>query len=436
MTSTDTGNGGALDRSESAAAIAAAGIDAANAGDAVAQLLSSADGRRRLAGARRVLGLSLGKAAGEMDTALEAAVPPGRWGGGLVIGLAEHRFTYAGASPFHGGAHPLPDDTSAAAGHAARVLLAGAGLTQDDMVVVCVSGGASAMAGEPISPLTVGDLREATSRFLRSGLDVTAINTVRQAVTHLGGGGLASATWPARCWGLVLVDNVQVGVSAVGSGPTFSPLGDVFAARAIVERVSMPASLRQTLLAGIEAGARRIPRLGRTESIVIAGPGTALRGAVAAARAREYEVHVLSDVLQGEVRKVAKTLGAVCRHHAEAGRRVCVLAAGEVTVSIPEGCAGRGGRCQEFAWLMAPEIAGVPGAEFAAVASDGCDFLRGVGGARVTADTSRHLREAGVDWLAHLEAHDTFCPLKEVGALLEGRTTGTNVCDLYVFIAS
>ena len=419
-----------------AVAIAEAGVEAAHAGAAVTRYLASGEARRRLQGARRVIGLSVGKAAPAMHAALEQALPGGRLERGLVVGPEEHRETYAGASPYISGAHPLPDATSVGAARALRAFLAAADLREDDAVLLCLSGGASAMACEPREPLTLDELRDATHRFLRAGLDVTSINAVRQAVTTLGAGGLATAAWPARCLALIAVDNVQVGARAVGSGPTFPPLAAAHGAPEIVRRAALPPPLRRALLAAIDAGAASERRLRRTQNVVVCEPATALRGAERAARAAGYAPVTLSDAIQGEAREVAKVLGAVCRWHAQAHRPVCVLGAGEVTITMPDNCTGRGGRCQELAWAMAPEISGCHGGEFAAVASDGRDFIAAAGGAWVTSQTLQRLRDDGIDWRACLDAHDTYGALRAAGTLVPGARTGTNVCDLYVFTAA
>jgi glycerate 2-kinase len=415
-------------------AIAERGIDAANARIAVARRLAEPAAAEALAGFDRVFGVSTGKAAGETQAALEEAVPGPRWGGGLAVGLEEHAARYTGSSPYLISSHPLPDERSIASARAVREFLADASLTERDAVIACVSGGTSAMLCEPLPPLSLGGVRSATADLMRSGLDVTEVNVVRQAVSALAGGRLADAAWPARCWGLVLVDNVQVGAPAVGSGPTFAPLADPAEVLDLLARAPVAPDTRAALRQAIEAAGKREPRLDRTVNDVVCGPATALDGAARAALERGYAAVTLSDAIQGEAREVAKVLGAIFRYH-ERERPVCVVGAGEVTVTVPSDCRGRGGRCQELAWAVAKELAGLPRTAFAAVASDGRDYLPDAGGACVAGDTLDRIEATGIDWRARLDGHDTHGGLRAVGALLPSRPTGTNVCDVYVFTA-
>jgi hydroxypyruvate reductase len=110
---------------------------------------------------------------------------------------------------------------------------------------------------------------------------------------------------------------------------------------------------------------------------------------------------------------------------------VAVLGVGEVTVRVRG--AGTGGRCQEFAWYMAKVLAELDrDATFVARASDGRDFVEGVGGAWVERSTMERALSSGVKLLAVAQANDSHSALHALGQLLEGGHTGWNLCDLYV----
>jgi hydroxypyruvate reductase len=111
----------------------------------------------------------------------------------------------------------------------------------------------------------------------------------------------------------------------------------------------------------------------------------------------------------------------------------CVAGVGEVTVRVRGG--GSGGRCQEFALRMGEVLAGLgrPGA-CVVLATDGRDFIEGVGGAWSDETTPARLAALGVDVHAALERHDAHGALAAVGQLVEGGRTGWNLCDLYVVV--
>jgi len=104
---------------------------------------------------------------------------------------------------------------------------------------------------------------------------------------------------------------------------------------------------------------------------------------------------------------------------------------GEVTVQVHGD--GRGGRCQEFAWLMAKELgASTRPSAFVARASDGRDYIEGVGGAWTSESTLARIDDLGLDWLSIARTHDTYPALRALGQLIPGGHSGWNLCDLYV----
>jgi glycerate-2-kinase len=413
-----------------AVAIARGAIRSVGGHELVTRALNDKALSRRLDSADRVFCIALGKVADPMFDAVAQAAGA-NWRGGIVVS-GESTARRPGRIRLTG-AHPVPDLRSRRAAEAIRNYLAEAELRPPDLVVVCVSGGTSSMVCLPVAPLTLADVRILTRRLLASGLDVTTINRVRRVISGLHGGGLAGLVAPARCLGLILSDNVQVGTPAVGSGPTF-PLG-VHPAEvmAVIDHLVLPADLRRRVKRAVQGRfSATSPWPKSVTNVVVGQPLDALVAAQDHARKLGYRCLVVSSTVQGEAREVAKLLGAIISHQAAAGDRVSVLAAGEVVVTMNGRGRGRGGRCQELAWAMAPELVGVRGSAFAALATDGRDHIKGVGGAWVTGTTVSQIANAGLEWSQRLEAHDTYGALAQVGKLLAGGPTGTNLCDLYV----
>jgi glycerate-2-kinase len=71
---------------------------------------------------------------------------------------------------------------------------------------------------------------------------------------------------------------------------------------------------------------------------------------------------------------------------------------------------------------------------FVARATDGRDFVQGVGGAWVDTSTIARAASLGIDWAAIAVENDTFRGLSALGQVIEGSGTGWNLCDLYVAI--
>lgn len=408
---------------EDCLAIAAAGMSAVDGRRAVVRALEQPRAREVLEGSRRVVAVTIGKAAAAMHAGLREGLDA-RLQRGLVVALEPLPFGDRTTSVVAAD-HPLPTVRSRDAGLTALGFLGQCKLRRDDAVVLCLSGGGSAMAAVPRPPLDVADLAAIGRALLRSGWDVTTMNVLRQRLSAFHAGALAAAIEPARCLVLVIVDNIQVGAAGVASGPLSPPLGSPRLAARLVAELELPAPLRQRALAALG----RVSRPAVVPLIPIATPQEALDAAAAAARRRRFEPVVLSEAFGGEARLAAEGFAAALRAAGDS-RPTCVLAAGEVTVTL-NGNAGEGGRCQEMAWAMAPSLFSAPAA-FAAVASDGCDYRPGIGGAWVNGETAGRLVRHGLDWEAHLHRHDTGTGLERLGQLLPGGLPQTNVCDLYV----
>jgi glycerate 2-kinase len=409
--------------------IADAGIEAIGGFRLVERALGKRSLQRRFERASRVYCVALGKVADAMFDAVADSVRPEVFAGGIAVsGL---QALGSGGKLRLVGAHPLPDRSSVAAGTAVIRFLARARLQPSDLVVVCVSGGTSAMICDPVPPLSVADLRDLTRRLLRSGADVTRINQLRRVISSLHGGGLAAHIAPAAGLGLILSDNVQVGAPAVGSGPTFPLATGLAEALEVLDSVALPDPLRRRTKLAIQRRLSVPTPVDHVVNVVVGRPLDAVAAARDRARRLGYDCLVLSSTVQGEAREVAKVLGSVVRHRWERGdRKFCLLAAGEVVVTVRG--SGLGGRCQELAWAMARELEGRKDSAFAAVATDGRDYLEGVGGAWVNDSTVADLAAAGFDWSAALSTNDTYGGLARLGRLLPGRQTNANLCDLYI----
>ena len=87
-------------------------------------------------------------------------------------------------------------DRRSAAAERALKLADGAGA--DDLVLVLLSGGASANWIAPAEGLSLADKQAVTRALLRSGANIGEINTVRKHLSRIKGGRLARRAQPAR----------------------------------------------------------------------------------------------------------------------------------------------------------------------------------------------------------------------------------------------
>jgi len=396
--------------------------------------------RARLSG-RGLWVLGAGKAALPMAVAVEAALGTNQVHGGAVITNSPEGEPRPQRVQVLRGSHPVPDEAGVASTEA--LLALADSIPKGDVVLWLLSGGASAIMAAPAEGLTLADKQETTRSLLRSGASIDEMNTVRKHLSAVKGGQVARRLEGRRVFTLAISDIISGKLEMIGSGPTLPDPTTYDDALAVIADYSLQRDIPQDALYHLQMGAAgdlpETPKPGDacfagTGFTLLAGPGTALQAAATTARQAGYRrVTVLTDGLAGEAPVAARYLGQAIRYQARAhtGPQV-VLAAGETTVRVTGN--GHGGRNQELAAALIPEIAGLPNCAAACIATDGQDYLPGVGGAVVDGATAALARALGVD-LAGLRANNDTHPLHQaLGSLVEADATGTNVCDLVLVV--
>ncbi|HLC30498.1 MAG TPA: DUF4147 domain-containing protein [Dehalococcoidia bacterium] len=391
---------------------------------------------------RRVWVLGAGKAAAQMATTVEAVLGTERIHRGLVISAHDA----SGATPEKvqvlEGDHPLPGPSSESATRA--LLKLAEDVAPADLVLWLLSGGASAMLVAPVPGLALAEKQAVTQALLHSGATIDEINAVRKHLSAVKGGRLAQRLAPATVLTLAISDVVSGRPDVIGSGPTVADPTTYADALAVLDRYGLRGKVPPPVVRHLERGAAgglpETPKPGdacfaRTATYIVGSPGAAAQAAARSAQATgAVRTQVITDQLAGEARTVARVLGSIFRYRSQARPRrpQVLIAAGEVTVTVRGH--GKGGRCQELAAALIPEIAGLPGCAVACAATDGKDFLDGVGGALVDGETADQAQEAGLRVEDYLQANDTHGLHRRLGTLLEMGPTGTNVCDIIVCV--
>jgi hydroxypyruvate reductase len=427
------------------AAIAAAGPEAA------LERCLRLDGSRLWAGdaaydldaCKRVVLLGAGKAAAHRAARAEELLGDRLDPHGLVVVKHGHGVPLRSARVLEAG-HPVPDAAGAEAAEA--LLQAARELGPDDLALVLLTGGASALLPAPAPGVSLADKQETTRLLLASGATIHQVNAVRKHLSRLKGGGLARALAPARTHALIVSDVVGDRLDVIASGPT-APDPDTCAhALAVLDafalRHRVPASVRRTLERCAETGDNETvkpgdPCLERVRNTVCAGNAQAVDAAADAAREQGFAPLVLTTLLQGEAREAARVLAAMAAECVRSGRPLaapcCLLAGGETTVTLRGD--GTGGRNQELALAAALALAEAGEHVAARVAvmslgTDGTDGPTDAAGAILLPGDLERARALGMDPAEHLRRNDAHPLLESLGALVRTGPTGTNVMDV------
>ncbi len=336
--------------------------------------------------------------------------------------------------------HPLPDERSVAAGR--RALEVARHSDPGDVLVVLLSGGASALMAVPAGDLTLEDKRTAVNALLKGGADITALNTIRKHLSAVKGGRLAAAA-PAATVCLAISDVVGDDLSVIGSGPTVPDPSTYRDAWSYIERFGVERQLTQPakdyLRAGLEGKIAETPKAGdrgltRSFTRVIGGRFDAMKGAAEAARQLGYEVVLSEEPIVGDARTMGPIVLDRARLRAQAGTRpLAVIASGETTVKVVG--TGKGGRNQELALSVAQALAADSSeVALASIGTDGIDGPTDAAGAYVDRTTLHRARQQSLDVEAYLADNNAYAFFQHLDDLIITGPSTTNVGDLQVVL--
>jgi glycerate 2-kinase len=389
----------------------------------------------------RVILLAAGKAAGSMAETAEAhyldklRLSPDR-----LCGLAVARHGYGRSTRIVRmieAGHPVPDAAGLEAADRALALADGGG--PNDLVLVLMSGGASANWIAPAAGVSFADKQAVTRALLRSGANIGEINTVRKHLSRIKGGRLARHAYPARLVTIAISDVPGDDPSAIGSGPTVPDPTTLADARAIVAKfkLELPATVTRALNdAANESPKPGDPVFAGSQFALAVRPADSLRAAETAVRAAGYDCISLGADVEGEAREVAVAHAKLARELRAKGARAVILSGGELTVTIRG--QGRGGPNQEYALALALALAGMHGMAALAADTDGTDGGTGSAadpaGALLDGETAARAKACGLDPAAFLSHNNSTGFFEALGDLLVSGPTYTNVNDFRAIV--
>lgn len=402
----------------------------------------SAWARRSLTSYETIRVVGMGKAAQAMAGVVEQRLD-GRVDGGVVVVPEGYPETYPSAFPapvavrvIEGG-HPLPSRGSIRG--ARRILEEAEKTGEDDLLLVLVSGGGTALSTLPVEGLDLDDLKATYHRLLTGGVDIHGANAVRKHLTKVGGGQLARAAHPADVGALIVSDVVGDDISVIASGPTASDPSTYEDALRVLYRHDLwhdvPAPVRDHLSAGARGNRPETPGpdascFERTTNTLVGTNRMALDAARQKARDLGYAVQSVSTDVEGEARSVGQAHVQTMLDEAPSTPG-CWLWGGETTVTVTG--EGKGGRNQEVALGAALALEDEDrSAVLLSGGTDGIDGPTDAAGAWATPRTADEARAADCDPGDHLAENDAYPLFDTIDQLIRTGPTHTNVMDVHV----
>ena len=393
-------------------------------------------------GPGRVVVVGAGKACAAMAAAVEEVLGDRIRDGvvvvkdGYALPLRRIRVTQAG--------HPVPDARGAEGTSAILGLLTET--RPEDLVIVLISGGGSALLPAPVAGIDLIEKQAMTRALLACGATIEEINAVRKHCSRIKGGQLARALFPARSLTLILSDVIGDPLDAIASGPTVPDTTTYGEALEVLRRYRVEDRIPVSILRHLERGARgEIPETPKAGDPCFATAHHCIVGnnfqSLLAARDRAarlgFQALLLTTALKGESREVAKVLAALLLEMRRSGHPLsppaCLLLGGETTVTVRGN--GKGGRSQELVLAGAIAIAGGRDLVIWSAGTDGTDGPTDAAGAVADGDTWARAKEVGLDPLRALEENDAYHFFEGLGDLIKTGPTLTNVMDVILLLA-
>lgn len=384
--------------------------------------------------AGKTLVIGAGKAAASMAEVVEK-----NWTGGDLEGVVVTRYAHgldlAKIKVVEAG-HPVPDE--AGQGAAQEIFERVQNLGANDQVIILISGGGSSLLSLPTAGVSLESKKAINKALLKSGADISEMNTVRKKLSAIKGGRLAVAAYPAKIVTYMISDVPGDDPSVIASGPTVPDLTTVKDALRILGKYEI--DLPKDAAAHLNSNAANPPSadhpaFDNCQNHMIAIPQDSLQAAAALARSHGIEPIILGDSIEGEAADVAKVFAGITRQvmdYDQPGKKPCVLlSGGETTVTVKsEGRPlGRGGRNAEFLLAFAQAL-GPSKNVYALVAdTDGIDGTEDNAGAILDPDTWARADQLGLSLSDYLARHDAYNFFKALGDLVVTGPTRTNVND-------
>ena len=397
---------------------------------------------------RHVYLIGAGKACNHMARAIDEILGDRLTRGIAIVKIREDTDIFNRTELYTGG-HPLPNEDGYRACLKILELVDSAG--PEDLFIVVISGGSSALMSCPREGITLQDEIDTTDVMLKSGAGIYEVNAVRRHISALNGGMLAKRI---RDRGAELIG---IGISdAVGNAPTTDP-GIPYK-----KYTSTPMGPDATTLEDARNAIRKYDVADRLPKRVVdflmnAGPeyetpkafpentyyriNTLPDSCIAAKRIAEelgLRAYILTSFLEGEASEAGRVMASLAREVQTCGNPFpapCVLlSSGEVTVRITDNALirGHGGPSHEMMTGFALAAARIPGACMLSIDSEGTDGTTPAAGALTDSETSAAAAAKGIDLMQALREHSCHEALLPAGDVVMTGNTGTNLCDLNI----
>ena len=343
-------------------------------------------------------------------------------------------------------AHPIPDSNGVLGTR--RILKLLEKVTRNDLLVLLLSGGASALMPSPLDIISLSDKQNITLNLLTSGASIDEMNTVRKHLSKIKGGKLADIInnkFPVIT--LILSDVVDDKFDIIASGPTVPDLSTFDDMRKVLVKYKLwndqnviSKKLRDLINDGAVGKIRDTPKpdnpiFTNIHNVIIGNNNIACERIKTFFEKRGIKTMYLGSKFTGKSSQLGEFLFKLVNVFPSPSTPYAFVLGGETTVELKNKVNGSGGRNQEAVLTAASFFKHLDADVDFTIASFGTDGVDGnssAAGAVLNPKVLLKIRLSNLKIANYIRNHDSNTLFNKVGSALYTRITGTNVNDVSI----
>ena len=359
---------------------------------------------------------------------------------GIVVVNKENFKNVKGFKCFSSG-HPIPNSNGLKAAKFIKNTLKN--LTKDDLVLMLISGGGSALLPFPVNEVSLKDKILTNKLLLSSGANIKEINSVRKHLSQFKGGNLIRLCYPAKIHGLILSDVIGDDLGSISSGMTTFDETSFADVTSILKKYKLwgklPIKVKNYISKGLIDKNLETPKKNNkvfreTTNTLIGSNTICLKNIDDYCKKKKLNSKIIFKNIDMDVKKFSEYFVKKIKT-IKVGKPLILLSGGETTVKVKG--SGKGGRNQEFSLHFLKEMRKKNlKKEFLLLSAgtDGRDGPTNAAGGIVNTSSIDEIKEKNINLNEELKKNNSYDVLKKINSLVIIKGTNTNVADIQIVL--
>ena len=359
---------------------------------------------------------------------------------GIVVVNKENFKNVKGFKCFSSG-HPIPNSNGLKAAKFIKKTLKN--LTKDDLVLMLISGGGSALLPFPVNEVSLKDKILTNKLLLSSGANIKEINSVRKHLSQFKGGNLIKLCYPAKIHGLILSDVIGDDLGSISSGMTTFDETSFADVTSILKKYKLwgklPIKVKNYISKGLNDKKLETPKKNNkvfreTTNTLIGSNTICLKNIDDYCKKKKLNSKIIFKNIDMDVKKFSEYFVKKIKT-IKVGKPLILLSGGETTVKVKG--SGKGGRNQEFSLHFLNEIRKKNlKKEFflLSAGTDGRDGPTNAAGGIVDKGSIDEIKKKNINLNEELKKNNSYDVLKKINSLVIIKGTNTNVADIQILL--